>query len=183
MTMNSTLTGTALTLHDLGVAASFGGALYGQLAMHPALAKVEDKEQRGEILRDAWRSFSPTSLIAAGVVALTWITGRTAITGNIIDRQTRALVVAKDILVTAYVATGIATNVVGFLSSDNATSAGKSVGSYAQVDDAKAAALKGVSILGRVNLIAAAGIIAVTAVLNVKAGRSHKWAVVSKLLP
>ena len=181
--MNSTLTGTALTLHDLGLAASFGGALYGQLAMHPALARVEDKEQRGEILRDAWRSFSPTSLIAAGVVGLTWLTGRTAITGNIIDSQTRSLVIAKDILVGAYVATGVATNVIGRMASDNAESAGKSVGSYAQVDDPKAAALKVVSILGRVNLIAAAGIIAVTAILNVKAGRSHKWALISKLLP
>ncbi|MBC7794596.1 MAG: hypothetical protein H7Z43_12905, partial [Clostridia bacterium] len=47
----------------------------------------------------------------------------------------------------------------------------------------KAAALKFVSILGRINIIAAASIIAVTAVLNVKAGRSSKWALLSKALP
>lgn len=181
--MNSTLTGTALTLHDLGVAAGFGGALYGQLALHPALAKVEDKEERGEILRDAWRSFSPAQLIGAGLVGLTWLTGRTAISGNVIDNQTRSLVLAKDILVATYCATGIATNVIGFAASDDAESAGKSVGPYTQVDDKKAAALKLVSVLGRVNLVAAAGIIAVTAVLNIKAGRSHKWALLSKILP
>lgn len=181
--MNSTLTGTASTLHDLGVAAGFGGALYGQMALHPALAKVEDKEERGEILRDAWRSFSPAQLIGAALVGVTWIAGRSAITGNIIDGQTRSLVLAKDVLVATFCATGIATNVIGFAASDDAESAGKSVGSYAQVDDKKAAALKLVSILGRVNIIAAAGIIAVTAVLNIKAGRSHKWAMLSKILP
>jgi hypothetical protein len=181
--MNTTLTGTALTLHDLGVAAGFGGALYGQIALHPALKKVEDKEQRGEILRDAWRSFSPASLIGAGLVGITWLAGRTSISGRIIDDQTRSLVHLKDVLVGAYVATGIATNVIGFAASDDAESAGKSVGSYEQVDDGKSAALKLVSVLGRVNIIAAAGIITVTAVLNIKAGRSHKWALLSKILP
>ncbi|MBC7794228.1 MAG: hypothetical protein H7Z43_11020, partial [Clostridia bacterium] len=53
--MNATLTGTALTLHNLGVAAGFGGSLYGQMALHPALADVQDKAERGKILRKAWR--------------------------------------------------------------------------------------------------------------------------------
>src|SRR5688500_6498327 len=66
--MNATMTGTALTLHDLGLAAGLGGSLFGQLALHPAVRRIDSRKERGEILNQAWRNYSPAN--AFGIVAV-----------------------------------------------------------------------------------------------------------------
>ena len=181
--MNAKLTGSALTLHNLGLAAGFGGSLFGQMALHPAVRTIEDKKERGEILNKAWTGFSPVNAFALGTVALTWITGRAALSGGEIDDETRALVLAKDVLVGLYTLSGIGAIVVGqsWGKREPPVEAGGVPAAETPPEDV--VGLKTVNWLGRVNILAAAGVIALTAILNVKAGRSCRWAALSKLLP
>jgi len=181
--MNAILTGTALSLHNLGLAAGFGGSLYGQAALHPAVTAIEDTKERGAILHQAWRNYSPANAFGLAIVSLTWLAGRSAISGGEIDDETRGLVIAKDILVGIYTATGIGSIVVGLQASKNNPPVEVGHEAAAGASEAEAKALKTVGLLGKANIIAAAGIICVTAILNVKAGRSSKWALLSKLLP
>ena len=177
--MNTAITGTALTLHNLGVAAGFGGSLFGQMAMHPAMESISEDSERGELLHNAWRNFSPVNAAGLALVGLTWLTGRNMLTGGEIDATTRALVIAKDVLVATYVATGLASIGVGFAATSDKLPSEESTFNT----DIDGTATKVSGHLGRVSIIAAAGIIALTAVLNVRAGRSSKWSVISRFLP
>jgi hypothetical protein len=181
--MNAMWTGSALTLHNLGLAAGFGGSLFGQMALHPAVRTIDDTKERGEILNKAWMGFSPVNAFALGSVALTWVLGRSTLSGGEIDDETRGLVLAKDVLVGLYTLSGIGSIVVGrvFGSREPPMEAGGVPSTETPEPEAKA--LKTVNLLGKVNIVAAAGIIALTAILNIKAGRSQKWSLLSKILP
>ena len=180
--MNTALTGTALTLHNLGVAAGFGGALFGQMAFHPAMEAVGNTKERGELLHRAWRNFSPAHAAGIAIVGLTWLSGRNLMSGSEIDAATRKLVIAKDIMVATYVASGLGAIGLGFLGGQSelpVDTAEKAVGNREPNDTA----LKASGHMGRINIFAGAAIIALTAVLNIKAGRSAKWSALSRFLP
>lgn len=181
--MNAMWTGSALTLHNLGLAAGFGGSLYGQMALHPAVRTIEDKKERGEILNQAWKGFSPINAFALGSVALTWVVGRSALSGGEIDKETRGLVLAKDVLVGVYTLAGLGALVIGQVWGSREPPVESGGVPAAETPEADVKALKTVNWLGRVNIAAAAGIIALTAILNIKAGRSHKWSLLSTILP
>jgi hypothetical protein len=80
--------------HDAGLAAMFGGALFGRLAMHPALAEVSHPAERGKVVNDAWRRY-----------------------GTVNDRslspRERRLARAKDVAVVAVAVTGVASALEG----------------------------------------------------------------------
>jgi hypothetical protein len=181
--MNTMLTGSALTLHNLGLAAGFGGSLFGQMALHPAVRTLDDKKERGEILNKAWRGFSPVNAFALGSVALTWVLGRSALSGGEIDDETRGLVLAKDVLVALYTATGLGSLIIGLTWGRREPPVEQGGTPAAETPELDVKALKTVSRLGKVNILCAAGVIALTAILNIKAGRSHKWNLLSRILP
>ena len=51
--MASKLTTAAWVAHELGLAASFGGLLFGKLALNPNLDVLESKPERGKLLNKA----------------------------------------------------------------------------------------------------------------------------------
>src|SRR4051794_39401440 len=53
----ATASTTAWVLHDLGLAAGFGGTLFGKMALNPAVKEVRSREERGKVLDRAWRGF------------------------------------------------------------------------------------------------------------------------------
>ena len=67
MERNDTL---ARTMHDLGLAAWFGGALMGATAVERGAAEAHDDEERLEIVDAAWRAWKPVQLAAIGAFAL-----------------------------------------------------------------------------------------------------------------
>lgn len=181
--MNSILTGSALTLHNLGLAAGFGGSLFGQMALHPAVRTLDDEKERGELLDKAWRGFSPANAFSLGAVVLTWIAGRSALSGGEIDDETRGLVLAKDVLVGLYAVSGIGAQVVGRVWGQRQPPVASGSEPSARTPEVDARAQRVVNWLGRVSILSAAGIIALTAVLTTKAGRSTRWSLLSKVLP
>jgi hypothetical protein len=183
----ATLSTSAWVLHDLGLAAGFGGPLFGKLALHRAVRGIESEEERGKVLNDAWKQYNAVTAVSLGTAGITWIAGRALISGRSIDTQTRALVIAKDVLLGAAVVSGFACIIAGNKMGQQAP-AGRVPVTQGNVPSPrtprKAARLQRfLGVIGPLNMACTAGVIGVTAVLAMKSGRSQKWSFLSALLP
>jgi len=181
-----TLSTTAWVLHDLGLAAGFGGNLFGQLALNPALKAIQSKKQRGQVSHIAWDSFKFVNIGALAAMAGTWLIGRTVLSGWEVGRESRNLTLLKDALVTGAVVTGAGAVVTGFML-DAELKQGQSIKSggepSADTPPRTARLQRLVNTFGSVNIALQASVLAVTAMLALKAGRSHRWAFTSRWLP
>jgi hypothetical protein len=185
--MNSALSTTAWVVHDLGLATSVGGAIFGKAGLHPAVRNIRSKDERGLVTSEAWKDFTPINLLSHVAVVLTWMTGRTALNGRFIDRDTRTLVRVKDALIGTYFIAGLTSAGAGYAlsrSRDGQAPAVEAGGEPAEETPERARNLQRVSdVSGYVNLVAGAAVIGITAVLAMKAGRSTKWSFLSRMLP
>lgn len=69
----------ARSLHELGLAAWFGGSLMGTIGVNGAAAEVDQKEQRARVANAGWNRWTPVNLIAIG----TYLAGSAVLTmGN-----------------------------------------------------------------------------------------------------
>lgn len=177
----SKLSTTSWILHNLGLATSIGGTLFGQGAFQPALAKdVDDERQRAQISDDAWSRYSWWNLAAHGVVAATWLAGRTLLSGREVSSKSRTLTVVKDALVVASLATGIASVVIGKTLGEKVKNRREDgSGTDEEVDRLR----KAVRTVGAVNIATNAAMGAVTTTLAMESGRSLPFAAVARLLP
>src|SRR5215510_253475 len=101
------LSTAAWTAHEIGLATAVGGTVFGRAALQPALRDIADPEDRNSVSTGAWRRFSWLNLAAHGVVAATWFTGRSMLSGREVSGMARTLTRIKDGLVIASLATGI----------------------------------------------------------------------------
>src|SRR5215207_7375678 len=44
--------------HNLGLAAWFGGTLFGQVALNPTVSSISDRRERGRVLNESWGRFN-----------------------------------------------------------------------------------------------------------------------------
>jgi hypothetical protein len=81
--------------HDLGLSTWFGGTLFGQVSLNPAVSSISDQRERGRVLNEAWGRFQAANLPAMLSTLLGWRLG-----GVREDSESRApgLTRAKDIL-------------------------------------------------------------------------------------
>jgi hypothetical protein len=180
--MTPVLSTTTWVLHDLGLATGFGGALYGKAALQPAVKAISSTRERHAVVALAWKDFSVFNAISLATIAGTWFIGRPHLSGREIDGTTRALVIAKDALIGAAVATGVGSMVTGLLG-DRAQHAASDAGGLGVATGRSAPLRTASGVLGYVNLAAIAGAIGVTAALAMKAGRPNRWSFLSRLLP
>lgn len=186
--MPGTLSTAAWVAHDLGTAVAVGGDLFGRIALEPSVRNIEDREERGQVVNDAWRRFGGVQLGATAIMAATWYAGRAKLGGLAAGGgSTSALVVAKDILVGTTLATAIGAAVTGTLMSKQRERDAVPMNADGEVaEDAPtpARALGRVTdAFGFLNLCAGLGVVAVTAVLAMQAGKSKTWKAVSRFLP
>jgi hypothetical protein len=71
----------ARSLHDLGLAAWFGGSLMGAIGLNGASAEVDSPKERGRVASAGWARWTPANLAAigayiAGGAVLTWTNRR-----------------------------------------------------------------------------------------------------------
>ena len=64
------------TVQDLALAALVGGNLFGRVAMHPALADVGDRAERGKVLNRAWRRYGMVNSVALATLVAGWLPSR-----------------------------------------------------------------------------------------------------------
>lgn len=181
--MNARLAGTAYSLHNLAVAANFGGSLFGQVALHPAVKTLRDRKERGELVHQAWQRFSPANALGLITVPLSWFAGRTVLTGRELDGQTRQLVLAKDVAVGLYTLGGLGALLVGMTWGQRQPPIESGNQPAAETSELDTRAQKATNFFGRLNLVAAAAIIVLSTALDMKGGRSAKWTLLSKLVP
>jgi hypothetical protein len=172
-------------VHDLGLAAAFGGSLFGQVALDPAAKVIKSENERSLVLNQAWSRFNVVDALSLGAAAVTWFFGRGLASGKEVNRKARPLVIAKDVLMGTAVATGAA-NIIGgvIYAQDVAKTSGDSVSTPSHLTpEAKRKMHTMWNVLGAINLASLAGAIGLTAVLATKAGKSVRWSVFSRFLP
>lgn len=54
------------TMHDVGLAAWFGGSLMGAVGLNAAAAAVDDKRQRSRVANEGWDRWTPINAAAIG---------------------------------------------------------------------------------------------------------------------
>ncbi len=152
----------------MALAALLGGNLFGRLAMHPALADVSDKSERGKVLNDAWRRYGTVNSTALlGLVGGWLITRRDEAAPLWTSPNRRRVMTIKDVAVGAVVVTGLASALsgIGFAQQAPEGAVPMDSGSEPAAETpSQAANLKHtVNVLGALNLTAELSLVAVNA--------------------
>jgi hypothetical protein len=156
---------------DLGLAALLGGTLYGRFALHPALARISDPRERGEVLNAAWRRYGAVNAAGLVAVAAGWAGARAAEARDAaLSPRERRLAHVKDVLVGALCLTGVATAVEGVRFSRQAPQGAVPLrdGSHpaAETPEPAARLKRRLDALGAVTLATEAALVAVNAALS-----------------
>jgi len=182
-----TLTTSAYVLHNLGLAAGFGGSLFGKIALNPSARLISDKQDRAKIVNAAWNGYNIINAIGVGATAVTWFFGRTKISGRSISAKARKLVIAKDFLMGATLVTGLVNLIGGGFLAKRALGDGIPMDSGSKASDEAPQDVKSttklVNWLGVFNLATMAGLIGVSTWLDNTAMTSSKWRLVANVLP
>ena len=165
-----TVRSAARIAHDLGLAACFGGTLFGKVAFNSSLPVVGSKTERGRLGAAFWNSANPVNAAAFGVAAATWLPGRLGLANGDADGGTRGMILAKDALMGAAASAGLAA-VAAQISLNRRAPEGavplESGGVPApEAGDTTALIQRAVGALGGVNVALFAGLVAVTAALS-----------------
>ena len=183
----ATLSTTAWVLHELGLAAGFGGNLFGQLALNPAVETIQSKRERGKVTHLAWDRFKAVNATSLLLMAGTWLAGRTLLSGRESGKTSRALTLTKDVLVGGALVGGVGAMVCGRMLDKEVAVSNEPLqtGSRPAAETRKRVAdlQRLTNGFGRLNIVMNAAVLAVTTVLAMKSGQSTKWSFVSKLLP
>jgi hypothetical protein len=185
--MSKKLSTAAWIAHELGLASSFGGLLFGKLALNPNLDVLEDKAERGKLLNKAWNRYNVVNAASVGTAIVTWLAGRSAISGDLaLDEEGNNLVRTKDALLATAAATGLASIISGLQlthqAPNGATPIDSGVSPAPEMSEEAARLLRRVNVLGNVNIGVLGSVIAVSTILSMKANESLGWSLASRLL-
>ncbi|MGZ3458744.1 MAG: hypothetical protein ACXU86_09580 [Archangium sp.] len=185
--MTPTLTTSAYVLHNLGLAAGFGGSLFGRVALNPSARLISDKQDRAKIVNAAWNGYNIINAVGLGATALTWFFGRSKIRGRVISAKARKLVIAKDFLMGATLVSGAINLIGGGFLAKRALQEGIPMESGSKAAEEAPADVKSttrlVNWLGVFNLATMAGLIGVSTWLDNTAQASLKWRFLARALP
>jgi hypothetical protein len=180
----TTLSSAAWVVHDAGLATAIGGSLFGRAALEPALAEISDPGERDRVSTSAWNRFSWLNLAAHVAFAVPWFIGRSLRSGSEVSGVARALTCTKDVLVGASLITGVGTHLVGRKIKQRTERDQGPERERAQPGRQTSRGLeRTVGALGMFDMIVNVGILGVTALLAMEAGKSVRFAVSSRSLP
>jgi hypothetical protein len=172
------LSGAARVVHDLGLAANFGGILFGKAAFNPSVGVVSSKTERGSLGGTTWNRFNALNTLSFLATAATWPSARSGLLSKNASPRARALLRAKDALMGAGGSLGLLVlvlQVVLYRQAPGGAVPLETGGIPAAEASARASQLqRAVSSLGSVHVALFAGLIALTTVLSAEAGRTAK---------
>lgn len=185
--MQPVITTSALALHNLGLAAGFGGSLFGKVALNPAVHVLKDHTDRGAIVNKAYERYNWINVIGMGLTALSWFGGRALVSGRSIDRTARQLTLAKDIALGTSLIAGATTVIAGRALAQQAPEGRVDIDGGAEpsprTPEKARSLLRTIDLASNLGLLASAGVIALTAVLTFRSSTSVKWNFLSRVLP
>ena len=156
--------------HDLGLAACFGGTLFGKVIFNSSLPAIGSKTARGRLGAAFWNRSNTINAAAFGVALATWLPGRLGLSGGGTGQGSRNPELLKDTLMGAAASAGLAA-VAAQISLNRRAPEGavplESGGVPApEAGDTTALIQRAVGALGGVNVALFASLVAVTAVLR-----------------
>jgi hypothetical protein len=182
-----TLSTAAWVVHNLGLAACFGGLLFGKTALNPSLSAIDSEADRGKILNTTWNRYNAINIISFAAAAATWFPGRFGLSGKEIDQQTRNLVLTKDAMFAVGALTGLASVIQGRALTGQAPGGAVRIESGTtpadETPEKAARLLRSVNQLGNLNLLVTGAILGITTILSMKATKSTRFSAVSRFLP
>jgi hypothetical protein len=157
-------------VHDLGLAACFGGTLFGKVIFNSSLPAIDSKTERGRLGAAFWNRSNPINAAAFGLAMATWLPGRLGLSGGGPGQGSRSLVLTKDALMGAAASAGLAA-VAAQISLNRRAPEGavplESGGVPApEAGDTTALIQRAVGALGGVNVALFGALVATTAVLS-----------------
>lgn len=181
----SVSTGAGWALHDLGMAAAFGGSLFGKLALNPAVKTIKSEQERSLVVTKAWSDYNIVNAVSLAAAAATWIIGRSMLSGREVSEATRPLVLAKDVLLGITVASGAANIAGNVMKAKEEPGAPIESGTTpsAETPERTRKLQRLWDVMGTVSLVSMGGVIGLTAILATQAGKSARWSLVSRFLP
>ena len=173
--INDNLAQGARIAHDWGLASWLGGSMFGQFALNPAVARIDDRRERGKVVNAAWNGYNVINAASLASVAIGWFGSR--LTETRPDRLTdteRKLATAKDGFTVAALTTGIASAIQGARlakqAPDGAVPMERGTKPAEDTPSTAARAQRSLAGLGLVNIASGVGIVATNALL---AQRGH----------
>jgi hypothetical protein len=168
--VSDTLAYVTRAAHDLGLATWFGGSMFGKLAHNPSVRAISNPIERGKVVNAAWNGYNVINAIGLGATAAGWAGARFTEANPVrMSAAENALSFAKDGLVIAALATGIANGVQGARLARQGGVGAVPVESGTeptpQTPPKAAAIQRSLDVLGNVNLAVGAALITVNAVL------------------
>jgi len=178
------LTSAALAAHELGLAATFGGIVFGQSSLGKAVKVLPNENDRSRVLEESWRTFAIPKAIGVITAGATWVIGRSLFSGRFMSKDMRRLVIAKDVALGITVVSGIGAQIIGRQLSNEQPFPVQAEGQPSQQTPDKVAALeRTVSLLGFVQLLAAGTALVLTSALNIRGQRNPAWNLIARALP
>ena len=167
---SDTVSSAGRAAHDVALAALLGGNLFGRTAMHPALAEVNDKAERGRVLNRAWRRYGTVNSAALATLVAGWLPARLNETHpRWLSPRERRLARAKDIAIGGVVVTGLASAAggVGFAhqAQDGAVPMQSGTETAPEAPPRAAALKRAVNALGALNIASELALVGVNAAL------------------
>jgi hypothetical protein len=170
--------------HNLGLAACFGGTLFGKIAFNPSVGVIRSKPERGKVGGTTWNRFNALNTASFVVAAATWPPLRYGFPGEKTNRRARNLVRAKDVLMGFAGSTGLTVLVLQIVLYRQAPEGAVPLESggvpAAEASDRASRLQRAVSALGSVHLVLFAGIVTLTAMLSAQAGQSANQSVLPR---
>jgi hypothetical protein len=176
-------------IHGLSLGISYGGPVFAKVGLKPALRKAHSKEERRAILQSAWSNFSKVNVPAHVGFTASWLVLRAMLRRVYLDRSTKNLLVAKDLLIAGALITGVAATITGKAlkraSQRKAAPIGKPIKGAETVKPAKEKQYKRLMRLerklGRANMAFIAGAIIISPAIVLGIVRSQRMGIIARL--
>ena len=182
--MAAKLTSAALAAHELGLAATFGGILFGETGLGKSVKVLPNENDRSRVVEEAWKGFAIPRNIGLITAAATWLIGRSIFSGRFMSRKMRRLIVAKDIALGVTVASGLAAQFVGRQLSEEQPFPIDTQGQPTErTPDRPAQLTRWAAVLGMIELVGAGATLALTSALNIRGQRNKAWNSIAQVLP
>jgi hypothetical protein len=108
-----TLAVAAGAIHGLSLAVAYGGPVFAKVGLKRALKKVASKQERRAVMQTAWAKFSKVNVPAHVGFTASWVILRSMSRHLHANRQTKNLMIAKDVLIAGALLTGVAATITG----------------------------------------------------------------------
>jgi hypothetical protein len=152
-------------LHDFGLAVWFGGSVFGILSLNPSVEVLDDPEERGKMVDEAWARFQPYGALGMLLAFITHVIIRRREPRRATSCYKTASL-AKDFFMVGAIGSSIASLALGEYVVDDYTPVESATEGTEETPEDKEKAQSGLSVAAIAQLICGVGLIACAAYMS-----------------